>query len=241
MRRQGCQRLRAVDTFAVLARAQYQLSYRAASSATSFSVASSPTSLDSATHAPPPRLHRPRYSGSGACSPALFRPTRIARIPPQLLRFLVASSAALLQVFLVSFHRESRRLKYEAEATVTADGSAGSRRHMSGVEAVQVLGLDRSYPVLFNEIQKAESNKAQSAASASFSPTPLPLRDGRAREEAKRNFERMFALAIKEENLFLAGKLSAAYRVCVDPMWDQSEEVAENQSKASPEDEREKH
>jgi hypothetical protein len=166
--------------------------------------------------------------GSGAASPGLLCPTRVARIPPQLAQLLIAGGAALLQVFLVAFQRESRRIKTESAATGTAEG-IGAKRHMSGVEAVQVLGLDRSYPALFNEVQKAESVAASSGSVSSSAL--LPLKDRKATEEARRNFERMFALAKREENLFLAGKLSAAYRVCVDPMWDQVDEVEENHKK----------
>lgn len=181
---------------------------------------------------PGPRPSFPLCVGSGGSSSALFRPTRVARIPPQLMRLLVAGGAALLQVFVVAFQRESQRLRYESEATGTAEGM-GNKRHMSGVEAVQVLGLDRNYPTLFSEIQKAESN---ASASPTATSTPLPLKEGKAKEEAKRNFDRMLALAVAEDNMFLAGKLSAAYRLCVDPNWDQVEAVEENHSSAPSDD-----
>ncbi|KPI90283.1 hypothetical protein ABL78_0665 [Leptomonas seymouri] len=235
MWRQRCQRM-AAATPATFVSAQCRLSTRAASSATTLSAVSSPTRVDDASIRFSPPLRLPRCAGSGVCSPALFRPTRIARIPPQLMRLLLAGGAALLQVFLVAFQRESRRLKFESEATEKVQGTGGKSR-MSAVEAVQVLGLDRSYPALFSEIQKAGNNTAHSASSSSVL---LPLREGKAREEAKRNFERMFALAMKEENLFLAGKLSAAYRVCVNPMWDEVGELEEDQKKkVPPHDERE--
>lgn len=168
--------------------------------------------------------------GSGATAPALFRATRIVRIPPQLARFLVAGGAALLQVFLIAFQRESSRLKYETgEAAGSMANGMGTRQgRMSGVEAAQVLGLDRNYPSLFSEIQKSESGASSGPSSPLSTSSLLPLQEGKAKEEAKRNFERMFALAIEDGNLFLAGKLSAAYRVCVDPMWDQVEEVEGN-------------
>lgn len=112
---------------------------------------------------------------------------------------------------------------------------------MSGAEAMQVLGLDRTCASLFSEVQRAESS---AAASSSSSVSVLPLKEGKAQEEAKRNFDRMFALAIRDDNLFLAGKLSAAYRVCVNPEWDQMEEVesgseGENASSSPPTDSKE--
>ena len=231
MRRQALQRLSAAATSSssvLLATRRCRSSGVAPAPAVP---TTSPTALQSS-----PQQALLRRSSSGAASPGLFRPTRVTLIPPQLMRLLIAGGAALLQVFLVAFQRESRRLKYESEATGTADGASGQRKcPMSGVEAMQVLGLDRSHPALFNEIQKAESSAAAQSSSSSHSTASalLPLSEGKAREQAKRNFERMFALAIKDENMFLAGKLSAAYRVCVDPMWDQGEEVEENQNGAS--------
>ncbi|KAG5466811.1 hypothetical protein LSCM1_00988 [Leishmania martiniquensis] len=157
--------------------------------------------------------------GAGVWSPALFRPTAISRIPPQLARFLIASGAAVLQVFVVAYQRESRKLRQEERARGAVGGtqcSTATRSScaMSAIEAVQVLGLDCDFPDLCTSTQQAEANSMPKAS--------LPLVPGKARTVAQQNFERMFALAVKEEHMFLAGKLSAAYRICVDPAWDQA-------------------
>lgn len=171
-----------------------------------------------ALRADSPQLHG--CVGAGGSSPALFRPTRVARIPPQLARFLIAGSAALLQVFMVAYQRESQKLRQEEQAR-GAVGSAedstrfGNPRAMSAMEAMQVLGLDRSFPDAYTSVQQAEARSMSTSAL-------LPLAPGEARRTAQQNFERMFDLAAKEGNVFLAGKLSAAYRICVDPRWDQA-------------------
>ncbi|GET92746.1 hypothetical protein, conserved [Leishmania tarentolae] len=164
-----------------------------------------------------PRHHS--YVGTGGSSPALFRPTRVTRIPPQLARLLITGSAALLQVFMVAYQRESRKLRQEEQARAAAGEAqdprwSGNPRVMSSMEAMQVLGLDRSFPDLYTTVQQAEANSTLTSAL-------LPLAPGKARRTAQQNFERMFSLASKDENFFLAGKLSAAYRICVDPRWDE--------------------
>ncbi|KAG5492649.1 hypothetical protein JKF63_01228 [Porcisia hertigi] len=163
-----------------------------------------------------------RYGGigTGGSSPALFRLTRVTRIPPQLARLVMAGGAALLQVFWVAYQRESQKLRQE-EQSRGADGATqgvsamGRSPVMSPAEAVQVLGLDSSFPDLLTSVQRVSS-------SSTLTPASLPLAPGEARMTAQQNFERMFALAVKEGNMFLAGKLSAAYRICVDPKWDQT-------------------
>lgn len=175
-------------------------------------------------------------AGSGASSPALFGPTRVARIPPQLLRMIMTGATALLQVFVVAYGQESEKIRRRERADrKTGAGDAaptsdGLEREMSATEAMQILGLDRSFPDLFNTVQQAE---ATGAARPSPSPSPLPLPPGKAREAARQNFDRMFALAVKEDNMFLAGKLSAAYRVCVDPAWDCAAAANESGAAAS--------
>ncbi|AIO01843.1 hypothetical protein LPMP_342170 [Leishmania panamensis] len=187
------------------------------------------------------RAHSPQRCvcvGTGGSSLALFRPTRVARMLPQLARLLIAGSVALLQVFAVAYQRESRKLRQEEQAR-GAVGAAqdstgmGSPRVMSAIEAMQLLGLDRDFPDLYISVQRAEASSASTSVS-------LPLAPGKAHRAARQNFERMFTLAIKEENMFLAGKLSAAYRICVDPRWDQTtsgEEDASDKSQHTIDDE----
>ncbi|KAG5492104.1 hypothetical protein GH5_01008 [Leishmania sp. Ghana 2012 LV757] len=184
--------------------------------------AAHPNALIVARRETPQALSPERHGhvGTGGSSPALLRPTRVTRIPPQLARLMIAVSAALLQVFVAAYQRESRKLSQEERARDAVGGAQGSTtmwsaRAMSAMEAMQVLGLDRGFPELYTSVQQAEANAMQTS-------TSLPLPHGKAREAAQQNFERMFALAVKEENMFLAGKLSAAYRICVDPAWDQA-------------------
>lgn len=121
---------------------------------------------------------------------------------------------------MVAYKQESQKLSQEEQARGAVGSEQdttgiGNPRVMSAMEAMQVLGLDRSFPDVYTSVQQAE---ARSASTSAF----LPLAPGKARKTAQQNFERMFDLADKEGNVFLAGKLSAAYRICVDPRWDQA-------------------
>ncbi|CCW69433.1 unnamed protein product [Phytomonas sp. Hart1] len=148
-------------------------------------------------------------------SPGLFRSTRINLfIPPQLMRLLMLASFAIGQAFIIAYHTEKKNIEREE----SMDGSEGSypqvshpdRPPMSSLEALCILGLDHLRPRLKNT----------SSPFSSQSNLFLPLKTPEDREIARQNFERMFAIAVKYNNHFLAGKLSAAYRKCVDPTWD---------------------
>lgn len=84
---------------------------------------------------------------------------------------------------------------------------------MTAAEAIQILGLERSFP----ELLTAASHSSGTAVADNL---VLPLQDARQREVAKEQFDRLLGVAVKLDNLFLVGKLSAAYRICVDPYWD---------------------
>ncbi|CCW62079.1 unnamed protein product [Phytomonas sp. EM1] len=153
-----------------------------------------------------------------APTPGLFRSTRgNLFLPPPLARLLVVAGLAVGQAFLLAFHNERQRLRRE-EAEAASEGTPSSssssseggrqgggshpnRPPMTSLEALQILGI---HPT----------------PSSPANPAGLPLTTPSERELARRNFERMFAVAQKHENWFLAGKLSAAYRMCVDPTWD---------------------
>lgn len=92
-------------------------------------------------------------------------------------------------------------------------GSQGSGDRMSEQEAIQVLGIELINPRLLEDARISKFSQ-------------LPLSNPRDREVAKANFDRMFAIAVKHNNMYLAGKLSAAYRLCVDPTWDDSVDSA---------------
>lgn len=103
--------------------------------------------------------------------------------------------------------------KEASEKTVGDTGSTSKNPFfsktspMSDAEAIQVLGIEQVNSSLLENGKLAKSSV-------------LPLSSPRDREIAKNNFERMFAIAVKHQNLYLAGKLSAAYRLCVDDAWD---------------------
>ena len=50
----------------------------------------------------------------------------------------------------------------------------------------------------------------------------VPLRSTEDKERAQENFERQFTMASDDKNPYLQGKYSAAFRICVDPQWDDS-------------------
>ncbi|KEG12974.1 hypothetical protein DQ04_01291040 [Trypanosoma grayi] len=122
-----------------------------------------------------------------------LRPTRALYIPPQLARLLVAGGLLLFQAFITAHEREAQKLREETQGTGTTTGG-GSATLMSSSEALQILGLDRRLS--------------------------LPLGDEADRQEATRRFRRLFAIAKETNNVYLEGKFSAAYRLCVDPEWD---------------------
>lgn len=153
------------------------------------------------------------YRSYGHLAP--FRCTRVARmIPPQLARALLAAGAILLQSFFVLYRREASRLSAE-KAEDGREGrwnsSSPDQPLMTPAEAVAILGVAPP---------KATSHESTSPAAA----YALPLTDRVEREKARESFHRMFRLAMDRQNYFLAGKLSAAYRMCVDENWDSTED-----------------
>lgn len=147
------------------------------------------------------------------CTVGLFRPTRKALIPPQLAKFLVTATAILLESLYKVYKKESSKPAQKSSREEKEDSSSSffnshnSGHKMTEQEAIQILGLELVNPRLLED--------------ARISKYPqLPLSNTRDREIAKRNFDRMFLIASKHNNMYLAGKLSAAYRLCVDPNWD---------------------
>lgn len=108
------------------------------------------------------------------------------------------------QAFLIAYRKEKQKVRQEEEDH-EREGTGGTvdRPVMSPMEAVQLLGLEVARPELLSP------------------KVALPLMDPAAREAARQAFQKMFAIAVAHDNMFLAGKLSAAYRQCVDPLWDQ--------------------
>ncbi|EAN84455.1 hypothetical protein C3747_1g83 [Trypanosoma cruzi] len=132
--------------------------------------------------------------------PAAFRPTRVLHIYPQLVRLIVAGGLLVFQAFVVAHNREAQRLREEADGTAT--GESCSTALMSSSEALHILGMDANLCV--------------------------PLGEKKDREEATRRFNHLFAIAKNNNNAYLQGKFSAAYRVCVDANWDADENSCSN-------------
>ncbi|RNF26271.1 uncharacterized protein Tco025E_01394 [Trypanosoma conorhini] len=122
--------------------------------------------------------------------PAALRPTRVLRIPPQLARLIVAGGLLLFQAFVVAHNREAEKLREDA----ASGGDGGGTAVMSSSEALHILGLDAGLRV--------------------------PLQSEQDRAEATRRFKHLFAIAKQSGNVYLQGKFSAAYRICVDANWD---------------------
>ncbi|CAD2216809.1 hypothetical protein ADEAN_000428700 [Angomonas deanei] len=174
--------------------------------------------------------HRiPYYQGSGGRNAGLLRRTPIHRfLPPNVVARILANVArgatvlGLLgfQVFVKAYVKEADKLRREEKENGGMRGAA-TRPPMKPLEAVQVLGLERMNPDYLN----------------TANGVVLPLQDPKEREVAKANFDRMMKLAMDNENYFLAGKLSAAYRLCCDPDWDaKKEEEEEEAAKTKPEE-----
>ncbi|PWV02351.1 hypothetical protein C4B63_2g71 [Trypanosoma cruzi] len=112
--------------------------------------------------------------------PAAFRPTRVLHIPPQLVRLIVAGGLLVFQAFVVAHNREAQRLREEADGTAT--GESCSTALMSSSEALHILGMDDDLRV--------------------------PLEEKKDREEARRRFNHLFAIAKNNNNAYLQGKLA---------------------------------
>ncbi|ORC92246.1 uncharacterized protein TM35_000044600 [Trypanosoma theileri] len=139
----------------------------------------------------------PRPTAPLRCKHTLaLRPTRVLCIHPQLVRLLVAGGVLLFQAFAVAHSQEARKLREEAEGTSSPNTTVGSSHStiMSSAEALRVLGLNAELEV--------------------------PLKNETDRQEAHWRFKRLFAIAKESDNLYLQGKFSAAYRLCVDADWD---------------------
>jgi hypothetical protein len=122
---------------------------------------------------------------------SLFRPTPLLRIPiPPQLLRLVATGVVLFLQAFAMAYNEKAKAAAAEEAQLHATRS----QVMDAKEALALLGI----------------------------PTHLevPLRSEDDRRVAKKNFERLFKKASDLENLYLQGKMSCAYRVCVDAKWD---------------------
>ncbi|RNF06512.1 hypothetical protein TraAM80_04018 [Trypanosoma rangeli] len=137
------------------------------------------------------RLFRPTVP-IRCVQPAALRPTRVLHIPPQLLRLLVSGGLLLFQAFVVAHNREAQKLWEEAGAAGTNGDGGGSL--MSSSEALHILGMNASLHV--------------------------PLQGEKDRAEATQRFKHLFAIAKNNNNVYLQGKFSAAYRICVDANWD---------------------
>nr|CCC93169.1 conserved hypothetical protein [Trypanosoma congolense IL3000] len=143
--------------------------------------------------------------------PALTSHMRPFIIPPQLVKYIITAGLFLAKALIVAHKKESRRLRQE-ESNPTASYSAAGNSFVSmpSTEALQILGLD--------------SNMA------------VPLTSEANRNMATLRFERLFAVAVNQRNMFLQGKLSGAYRICVDPEWDAKDDTAEEGSRHSAHD-----
>lgn len=152
----------------------------------------------------------------------LFRSTRAMLIPAQLTKFLVTAAAILIESLYKVYQKESIKSSQKTKSKkerIDFSSSYFSPRDvhaaMTESEAIQVLGLEVVNPRLLEDARISKHSQ-------------LPLSHPRDREVAKKNFERMFSIAVKHNNMYLAGKLSAAYRLCIDPNWDDEVENARN-------------
>lgn len=159
---------------------------------------------------------------TGATSRGLLRPTHVRYfipIPPNVARLLITGGLILLNGFGVAYMRAAAKVQEEEVAAGGVPGSA-TRPPMTALEAIQILGIDKVNPAY-----------TQLAAGEGASTALLPLTAPNEVEAARQNFEKMFANAVKADNLFLAGKLSAAYRLCVDVSWDMKTTEKEDEEK----------
>ncbi|RHW70285.1 hypothetical protein DPX39_090082000 [Trypanosoma brucei equiperdum] len=138
--------------------------------------------------------------------PAPLACSRMFFIPPQLAKLIVTSGLLIVKAFLVAHQQEAKRLREEEEkeghSATNAQVGTGSAALMTSSEALQILGLQPNMSV--------------------------PLTAESDRQLATVRFEHLFAIATRCKNVFLQGKLSGAYRVCVDPEWDLKDEVKDS-------------
>ena len=113
---------------------------------------------------------------------------------PPVLAKLIATGAVLLLQSFAMAYNEQVK-RAAKEATVQAENTL---KQMDAKDALQILGLADNLSV------------------------PLQRSDDRA--TAKTNFTRLFKKAEELNNPYLQGKISCAYRVCVDPRWDHDSE-----------------
>jgi alpha-ketoglutarate-dependent taurine dioxygenase len=121
----------------------------------------------------------------------MLRPTAVLFIPPPLARLLVAVGFVAFEALLKAHQQETQKLREESGV---GPSHAGEVSRMDPIEALKILGLNEHLAV--------------------------PLRGVADRESATANFRRFFSSAKKLDNAYLMGKLSAAYRLCVDERWD---------------------
>ncbi|KAG8346422.1 hypothetical protein ERJ75_000773400 [Trypanosoma vivax] len=122
---------------------------------------------------------------------ALILHRRTFFIPPQLARLIAATAVIALKAFITAHRREVKRLN---EQEILADSRRLRLKVMPPTEALQVLGMDTRLSV--------------------------PLRSEDDRRLATGRFKHLFGIASKCDNAYLQGKVSAAYRLCVDADWD---------------------
>ena len=114
-----------------------------------------------------------------------------------LMRILTTMAMTATQVFMTEFARERARLQQERinnGGDRVGTGSASGGPKMTSQEALQILSMNTSLAV--------------------------PLTNAKDRDTATANFQRYFKLAQDSKLPYVQGKLSAAYRLCVDSNWD---------------------
>lgn len=111
-------------------------------------------------------------------------------IPPALARLIATGVMLGLQSFAVAYKEHAAKAAVQHETS-----SHNQTLRMQPPEALQILGLKDSLGV--------------------------PLRQGSPEAvAAQAAFKTLFGKAKHLDNLYLMGKISAAYRVCLDETWD---------------------
>lgn len=130
---------------------------------------------------------------------SFLQPTQPRLVPAQLIKALVQGATILFQAFLVAYNKADR-------ASSTSSASDSETGTMTESEAILILGVEQQNPTIMQRVKRS---------------SVLPLTDPQDRRVADENFKRMFEIALKHNNMYLAGKLSNAYRLCVNPQWDE--------------------
>lgn len=151
----------------------------------------------------------------------LHHTTQALFLPPQIARVLALGGMVAVQAFFAAHREEAARLAKEEQKGESQTNSNSSAQHDKPAEETSELEDPSMNPEAYLQMPPEEALQI-----LGMSPNlAVPLRSSEDRAKAKANFELHFSRARESGNLYLQGKISAAYRRCADSEWDASSQV----------------